>query len=131
VTSKRERSLDATKSRPVQLSVAESERAAILAYCERTGESISAVIRTAAERASSVTGEPVEAARAWVSARLEPEQIDDVTSAAQAAGIEPTTWLRHVVLAYVGASSGDVLARQLDAVRQVSPAKRQRRKRNG
>lgn len=113
MSTKRHRAIDATRTRPVQAGVSSAEKAAVDAYCELHECTISTVIREVIEAGNSVSGEVAERTAAYVSARLSPDEIEALTASAQLAGMEPTTWLRVAVLAYVGAGGGDALRRQL------------------
>lgn len=122
VPSKRQRALDSSRTRPFNIGVSRSEHAAVSALALQRGCSVSELIREAIERSSAIVEDgPSPYDTAYLSARLSPDLIEQLSAAASAAGMEPVTWLRIVVLAYCRVGTGDVIARQVECVRKTKP----------
>lgn len=119
---KRQRELKATRARSVTIGVAQTERDAVLAFAAQTNASISDVMRAAIRHCMPVSGDAADDLTAYLSTKMPPDMIEDASALARAAGVEPLTWLRYAVLAYVRAGSGDVLARQLNLARKAPRA---------
>lgn len=108
--------LDAARSRPVQACVSEPEHAAAHA----SGESVTEQIRAVIERMECAVLEPAGdmASRRYLSARLSQAEIEALTAASQACGLEPTVLLRLAVTARLRTGTGEALWRVLGAVRR-------------
>jgi hypothetical protein len=111
--------LDSDRRRVVQGACTPAEHALLLeAHSERGA--ISELVRDAIARAARVDVEPLarEGTTRFVGARLDPEEIAQLSLAAAATGLEPTVLLRLLVLARARLGSGDALWRLLSAVRK-------------
>jgi hypothetical protein len=116
VTSKRLRSLDASKKRSVTTGVSADEHAAVRAYCDTHGTTVSGLMHQVIEAASVESGPAAPAATKYLAGWLDVEEIETIAALAQAAGMEPVAWLRVMTLARANVGSGAVLVRQLKAL---------------
>lgn len=124
MTSKRLRSLDVRKSRAVTTRVSVEEHAALHAYAAANGTTVSGLIHELIAVSSGEIAAPAPQTEKYISAKLDPKEVDVLTALAQAAGMEPLAWLRLMLLARSGVGAGAVLVRQIEALGIVRPMRR-------
>lgn len=118
MTSKRLRSLGATKARAVTTRVSADEHAGVRAHAESRGTTISGLIHELIAVAHrDLATQPTPYAEKYLSAKLTPDEIEKMNEVAQAAGMEPLAWLALMLLLSTEVGSGKELMRQVRAIK--------------